>query len=239
MRDDGRLADELRPLSIELDYTRHAKGSVLIQSGDTRLICTAMVEDRVPPHCLGKKMGWISAEYAMLPSANPNRKSLWKGPDGRTSEIQRLIGRSLRMAVDLGQIGMRTIWIDCAVIQADGGTRTAAVTGGFVALVDALWKLRDEGKIGALPLNHGIAAVSVGVVEGVPMLDLKASEDQEAAVDMNVVMTHSGEFVELQGTGEVEPFGRERLDELLALAAKGAADVRGVQIEALKGRLAV
>ncbi len=237
MRSDGRLSDEMRPLSVERDYTRYAPGSVLVQAGDTRVICTAMVEGRVPPHCLAQKTGWITAEYAMLPGANPDRKSLWKGPDGRAREIQRLIGRSLRMAVDLAQLGTRTIWIDCTVIQADGGTRAASITGGFIALVDALWKLREEEKIPNMPIEHGIAAVSVGVVEGLPMLDLTSAEDRAASVDMNAVMTHSGRFVELQGTAESEPFDRDDLQRLLELAQKGASEVQRVQLSALEGRL--
>lgn len=239
MRSDGRLADEMRPLTIERDYTRYAEGSVLIQAGETRVICTAMVEDGVPPHCQGRNVGWISAEYCMLPSANPVRKSLQRDADGRSREIQRLIGRSLRMAVDRGQIGARTIWVDCNVIQADGGTRTAAITGGFVALVDALWKLKDRGKIKSLPVKHSIAAVSVGVVDGVPMLDLAASEDTQAGVDMNVVMTHDGRFVELQGTAEAEPFGPDVLQELLGLALKGVGEAKQVQTAALAERLRV
>ena len=239
MRSDGRLADELRPLQIERDYTRYAQGSVMVQAGYTRIICTAMAEDRVPPHCLDHRTGWVTAEYYMLPGANPNRKSLWQGPDGRTREIERMIGRSLRMAVDLAQIGPRTIWIDCVVIQADGGTRTASISGGFIALVDALWRLRQEGKIPALPVKSGISAISVGVVEGLPMLDLTSAEDQAASVDMNVVMTHSGQFIELQGTAELEPFDEGCLHQLLDLAAKGAAQVRDAQLQVLQGRLPV
>ena len=237
MRGDGRLADEMRPLTIERNYTRYAHGSVLIQAGETRVICTAMVEDGVPRHCRGKAMGWLSAEYCMLPSSNPIRKSLQGETGGRDREIQRLIGRSLRAAVDLHQIGERTIWVDCNVVQADGGTRTASITGGFVALVDALWKLKDQGKIGNLPIKHDIAAVSVGVVDGLPMLDLTAPEDSRAAVDMNVVMTHEGRFVELQGTAEAEPFGPDRFKELLELAAKGVAEAKRVQTAALAERL--
>ena len=227
----------MRPLRIARDYTRYAHGSVLVEAGETRIICTAMVEDKVPPHCLGQGTGWVTAEYCMLPGANPNRRSLWQGPDGRIREIERLIGRSLRTAVDLAQIGPRTVWIDCAVIQADGGTRTASISGGFVALVDALWRLREEGKITTVPIKNGVGAVSVGVVEGLPMLDLTSAEDQVASVDMNVVMTHSGRFVELQGTAEHEPFDGESLHELLKLAAKGAAEVRNAQLKALEGRL--
>jgi len=237
MRDDGRLVDEMRPLTVERDYTQYAHGSVLIQAGETRVICTAMVEDGIPHHCRGKGMGWLSAEYCMLPSSNPIRKSLQRETGGRNREIQRLIGRSLRAAVDLHQIGERTIWVDCDVVQADGGTRTASVTGGFVALVDALWKLKDEGKINTLPIKHEIAAVSVGVVDGLSMLDLTAPEDSGAAVDMNVVMTHDGRFVELQGTAEGEPFAPERFKELLDLAAKGVEEAKRVQTAALAKRL--
>ena len=238
MRGDGRLADEMRPLTIERNYTRYAHGSVLIRAGETRVICTAMVEDGIPHHCRGQAMGWLTAEYCMLPSANRIRKSLQRETGGRAREIQRLIGRSLRAAVDLHQIGERTIWVDCNVVQADGGTRTAAITGGFVALVDALWKLKDKGKIENLPIKHDIAAVSVGVVDGLPMLDLTAPEDSTAAVDMNVVMTHDGRFIELQGTAEAEPFDSPCLDELLELAAKGIAEAKRVQTAALAERLA-
>ena len=237
MRSDGRLLDEMRPLTIERNYSRYAAGSVLVQAGETRVICTAMVNNGVPHHCRGKEMGWLSAEYCMLPSANPTRKSLQAFADGRTREIQRLIGRSLRAAVDLRQIGERTIWIDCNVIQADGGTRTASITGAFTALVDALWKMRDEDKISSLPIKHGIAAVSVGVSEGLAMLDLTAAEDEAASVDMNVVMTYDGGFVEVQGTAEAEPFSRQRLGELLDLAARGVGEAKAAQMDALGERL--
>ena len=237
MRGDGRLSDEMRPLTIERDYTRYAHGSVLIRAGETRVICTAMVENGVPQHCRGRGRGWLSAEYCMLPSANPIRKSLQRPAEGRAREIQRLIGRSLRAAVDLQQIGDRTIWIDCDVIQADGGTRTASITGGYVALVDALRKLKDKGNIESLPIKHYIAAVSVGIVDGLPMLDLTAAEDSRAAVDMNVVMTHEGRFIELQGTAEAEPFGTEQLEELLELGAKGMFEAKCIQTAALGGGL--
>jgi len=239
MRADGRLADEMRPLTLHRNYTRYAPGSVLVECGETRVLCTAMVEPTVPQHCLGHGMGWVTAEYCMLPSAGPDRKSLLKWPDGRAREIQRLIGRCLRAGVDLHQLGQRTIWVDCTVIQADGGTRTASITGGFVALVDAIWSLKEAGAIKTLPVKHGVAAVSVGVVEGLPMLDLAASEDVAASVDMNVVMTHAGQFVEVQGTAEAEPFGSERLQELLALAAKGVEEIKKKQIEVLMDRLAI
>ncbi len=223
MRIDGRLENEMRPLKFTRRFTKYAAGSVLVEAGDTRVLCSAMIEDRVPRHCLQRQTGWVTAEYAMLPSANPERKSLHGAPGGRTSEIQRLIGRSLRQAVDLTQLGQRTIWIDCNVLQADGGTRTASITGGFVALVDALAMLKNEGKIGVVPVLHGVCAVSVGIVENRFLLDMSATEDRAASVDMNVVMTHNGEFVELQGTAESAPFGRGSLDRMLELAG-GAMD---------------
>ena len=231
------MNDELRPISIERNYTRYAPGSVLVKAGETRVICTAMIEDVVPRHCLGQQRGWISAEYTMLPGANPNRTSLQKAPSGRSREIQRLIGRTLRAAVDLFQIGTRTIWIDCTVLQGDGGTRTAAITGGFVALVDALNGLKEKGKLESVPLKNGIAAVSVGVVDGEAMLDLTAEEDQRASVDMNVVMTHGGEFIEIQGTSEKAPFDHGQLNAMIALARKGLEEVAAVQVKALAGSL--
>jgi len=237
MRADGRMPDEIRPLTLERNYTRYAPGSVLARWGNTQVLCTAMVEPTVPRHCIAQHMGWVTAEYCMLPSASPERRSLHLWPDGRTSEIQRIIGRALRMSVDLHQIGERTIWIDCDVIQADGGTRTASITASFVALVDALWDLKEKKIIAAVPVKHPIGAVSVGIVEGLSMLDLSAAEDQHAAVDMNVVMTHAGEFVELQGTAEAEPFGPARLKELLDLAAKGMKGIKRAQSEALGDRL--
>ncbi|MFP4029154.1 MAG: ribonuclease PH [Candidatus Brocadiia bacterium] len=239
MRADGRMKDEMRDFTIEGDYTRYADGSVYVQTGATKLICTAMVEDGVPRHCRGQNMGWLTAEYAMLPSANPDRNSLQTPPSGRTKEIQRLIGRSLRMAVDLGQISNKTIWVDCDVIQADGGTRTAAISAAFVAVVDALWKLRENDVIETLPITHGISAISVGVVDGIPMLDLTAEEDKGAAVDMNVVRTHSGQYIEIQGTAEAQPFGDDRLQELLEMAAKGTEEIKSVQLNMVKGKLAV
>jgi len=239
MRSDGRLPEELRPMTIQRDYTRYAHGSVLVTAGETRVLCTAMVEDRVPPHCAGRRTGWVTAEYCMLPSSIPIRKSLQREPDGRAREIQRLIGRSLRAAVDRSQIGERTVWIDCNVIQADGGTRAASICGGFVALADALWKLRDAGKIETLPIKHSVAAVSVGVVEGRPLLDLTSAEDQNASVDMNVVMTHDGRFIEVQGTAEGEPFTGDQMTELVALAQKGVDEIKQVQMAALKAHLAI
>lgn len=239
MRSDGRMPDELRPLTLERDYTRYAAGSVLVQAGHTRVLCTAMVQNGVPRHCRDQQIGWVTAEYAMLPSSNPDRRSLHRSPNGRTREIQRLIGRSLRLSVDLSQFPGRTIWCDCDVIQADGGTRTASITGAFVALTDALWNLREDEKIDVLPIQHGISAVSVGIVEGRPLLDLTGDEDRAASVDMNVVLTHSGEFVEVQGTGESAPFARDKLDELLDLSRAGATTIRQEQMALLKQRLAI
>ncbi len=237
MRSDGRLEDEMRPVKFTRDFTKYAAGSVLVESGDTRVICSAMVEERVPHHCLQKKTGWITAEYSMLPSANPDRKTMHARASGRTSEIQRLIGRSLRQAVDLTQLGQRTIWLDCNVIQADGGTRTASITGAFVALTDALSELKNSGKIDVMPILNGISAVSVGIVENRCLLDLSAPEDRSASVDMNVVMTHGGEFVELQGTAESSPFGRESLDKLLELARKGTEELKTEQMKLVKNML--
>ncbi len=237
MRTDGRMPDEMRAMTIERGYTCHAEGSVLIHVGQTRVLCTAMVEDRVPPHCIGKGRGWVTAEYCLLPSSVPERRSLQRPVGGRTHEIQRLIGRALRGAVDLHRIGGRTIWIDCNVIQADGGTRTASITGGFVALVDALWSLKERGAFESIPLTQGIAAVSVGVVEGQPVVDLCADEDRAASVDMNVVMTHDGRFVEVQGTAEGLAFSRDEHDAMLTLAQDAIARIRGLQAEALGERL--
>ncbi|MFW6457270.1 MAG: ribonuclease PH [Planctomycetota bacterium] len=239
MRSDGRMDDEMRPIQLKRDYTRYAEGSVHVQAGNTRVLCTAMVQDGVPHHCRNQHIGWVTAEYAMLPSSNADRRSLHRSPSGRTREIQRLIGRSLRLAVDLSQFQGRTIWCDCDVIQADGGTRTASVTGAFVALTDALWKMKERGDIEVLPIKEGISAISVGIVEGRPLLDLTGEEDKAADVDMNVIMTHSGEFVEIQGTGEETPFGRESLDDLLTLATKGNEEIRQKQMGLLTERLAI
>ncbi|SDZ67500.1 ribonuclease PH [Evansella caseinilytica] len=225
MRHDGRRNDELRTVNIETDYIKHPEGSVLISFGDTKVICTASIEDRVPPFLRGQGKGWITAEYSMLPRATEQRniREASKGKlSGRTMEIQRLIGRALRSVVDLTAIGERTIWIDCDVIQADGGTRTASVTGAFVAMAAALHKLLAEKRITAYPIKKYLAAVSVGLDanEGA-ILDLNYVEDSKAAVDMNVIMTGDGEFVELQGTGEEATFSRRELNEMLRLAEKG------------------
>ena len=236
MRSDGRRPDELRSTTIVRDYIKYAEGSVLIEVGDTRVICTASVEDKVPPFLRGTGHGWITAEYAMIPRATAarNQRDATRGrQSGRSYEIQRLIGRALRSVTDLSLIGERTIWIDCDVIQADGGTRTAAITGGFVALADALARLgRDEGWP-QFPVIDLLAATSVGIVGGQPMLDLRFDEDSKAQVDMNVVMTGSGKIVEIQGTAENGPFSKEELDELLALARTGILQLIKIQKQAL------
>jgi ribonuclease PH len=233
------MPDEVRPVDIQRGFTCYADGSVMIEMGKTRVICTAMVEDQVPRHCLGDNKGWLTAEYCMLPGANPERRSIHGGPRARTQEIQRLIGRALRAAVDLYRFPGKTIWIDCSVIQADGGTRTASVTGGFVALVDALWKMREEEKIDCIPLVQGVAALSVGLVEGRTLVDLCAEEDRAASVDMNVVMTHDGRFVEVQGTAEGRPFEREQHDEMMELVTRAMEGVAAAQEQALGERLQI
>lgn len=223
-RFDGRAVDELRPLSFEVNYIPSATGSVLIAAGSTRVICTATIEDSVPGWMRGRGTGWLTAEYGMLPGSTNTRKSrdASRGKlDGRTVEIQRLIGRSLRAVVDMKALGERTIWIDCDVIQADGGTRCLSITGGYVALHRALASVVAAGGLRALPLRSSVAAVSVGVVGDVAVLDLPYAEDSTAEVDMNVVMTGAGDLVEVQGTAEGAPFPRRRLDELLDLATAG------------------
>ncbi len=235
-RECGRAFDEPRPVNIIPGYTKFAPGSVLIETGDTRVICTASVEDKVPPFLKGTGTGWITAEYSMLPGSTPTRtaREATRGRiSGRTSEIQRLIGRSLRAVVDLSALGERTVWIDCDVIQADGGTRTASITGAFVALYLALVKLKNEGIIERIPVTDYVAATSVGIVKGIPLLDLEYGEDSEAEVDMNVVMTGSGKFIEIQGTAEHNPFSCEELDELLRLAKKGISLLIAKQKEVL------
>lgn len=233
LRVDGRKFDELRPIHIETNYLKHPEGSVFITVGDTKVICTASVEDRVPPFMRGEGKGWITAEYSMLPRATETRniRESSKGKvSGRTMEIQRLIGRSLRSIVDLTKIGERTIWIDCDVIQADGGTRTASITGAYVALVLAVQKLVDQKKISKWPITDFLAATSVGVSPGKgPILDLNYAEDSTADVDMNVIMTGIGEFVELQGTGEESTFSRKQLEELLQLAESGIKQLIDIQ----------
>ena len=236
MRPSQRTADQLRSVSIERGYTKHAEGSVLVAYGDTRVLCTASVEDRVPGFLKGKGQGWLTAEYGMLPRATNTRgdREAARGKQsGRTQEIQRLIGRSMRAVVDLGRLGERTVQIDCDVLQADGGTRTASITGAFVAVHDALTWMQGRGMIEALPLRDFVAAVSVGVYQGVPVLDLDYAEDSSCDTDMNVVMTGAGRFVEVQGTAEGEAFTRAEMDALLGLAGKGIAELVSAQKKAL------
>ena len=236
MRKDGRQPNQIRPVSMTRDYLRHPKGSVLIEMGDTRVICAACVEEGVPPFLKNTGRGWLTAEYAMIPSSTHERsaRESSKGKvGGRTHEIQRLIGRALRAVTDLTAYGERTIHIDCDVIQADGGTRTAAITGAFVALIDAFRKMRAEGLVDRIPVRDFVSAVSVGVVDGEMLLDLQYEEDHRAEVDMNVVMTRGGLFIEVQGTAEGAPFTRERLDGLTDLAASGIALLTQKQIEIL------
>lgn len=223
-RFDGRNAEELRPVKITKDYLAYAEGSVLIEMGNTKVICTASIEERVPPFLKGSGSGWITAEYSMLPRSTQVRKvreSSRGKVEGRTQEIQRLIGRALRSVIQLEELGEKTIWIDCDVIQADGGTRTASITGAFVALVEAVYKLYQTQQIKKFPINSFVSAVSVGIVEDLPVLDLCYEEDAKAKVDMNIIMTDKKEFVELQGTGEESPFSRNELLRLLELGEKG------------------
>ncbi|MCS6787042.1 MAG: ribonuclease PH [Thiobacillaceae bacterium] len=235
-RPSGRAPDALRPVRITRRYTKHAEGSVLIECGDTRVICTASVLDKVPPHVKGTGAGWLTAEYGMLPRATHTRgeREAARGrQSGRTLEIQRLIGRSLRAAVDLAQLGERTLHVDCDVIQADGGTRTASITGAFVAVHDAVEWLVREGLLPASVIRDHVAAVSVGLYQGVPVLDLDYAEDAACDTDMNVVMTGRGGLIELQGTAEGEPFSREQLNALLDLAEKGIRELIAYQHAAL------
>jgi ribonuclease PH len=226
----------MRPVSIERNYTKHAEGSVLVSFGDTKVLCTASVEAKVPPFLKGKGQGWLTAEYGMLPRATNTRgdREAARGKQsGRTQEIQRLIGRSMRAVVDLAQLGERTIQIDCDVLQADGGTRTASITGAFVAVHDALTWLRARGALAGMPLKNFVAAVSVGVYKGVPVLDLDYAEDSECDTDMNVVMTGAGGFIEVQGTAEGAAFSRSELDALLSLAEAGIGELVGLQKKSL------
>lgn len=236
MRIDNRKFDELRPVKVHRDYLMHPYGSVLIEMGKTKVICTAMVEDKVPPFLKGTGSGWVTAEYSMLPGSTGIRKvrDSSKGRiDGRSQEIQRLIGRALRSVVDVKKLGERTIWIDCDVIQADGGTRTASITGSFIALADAIYKLYLEKQIKEIPITNFISAISVGIGCDGPILDLCYEEDHVALVDMNVVMTDKGDFVELQGTGENATFSRTELNTLLDLAEKGNRELIEMQREVL------
>lgn len=227
-----KKANRLRPIEIVRDFTKHPAGSVLIKWGETWVLCTASVEDKVPPFLRGTGKGWVTAEYAMLPGSTLTRKEREskKGkPDARGTEISRLVGRALRAAVDMDKIGERTITIDCDVLQADGGTRCASITGGMVALLDALKKMKNDGAIPEIPLKHMVAAVSVGICKGIPVLDLDYIHDSTADVDLNVIMTDDGRFVELQGTAEHEPFTEEDLDKLKALAKKGLKKIFALQ----------
>jgi len=237
MRPSGRKNDELRALRIQRGYTRHAEGSVLIECGDTRVLCTASVLEQVPPHLKGAARGWVTAEYGMLPrstNTRTDREAARGKQSGRTQEIQRLIGRALRAGMDLEKLGERTIQVDCDVIQADGGTRTAAITGGFVALHDAVNHLLGQRLIGSSPIRDFVAAVSVGVFEGVPVLDLDYAEDARCDTYMNVVMTGSGGLVEVQGTAEGRPFTRAQMSAMLDLAERGVRDLVAAQRAALK-----
>jgi ribonuclease PH len=241
IRSENRSPSDLRPTRITPHYLLHAEGSALIEVGRTRVICAASVEERVPPFLRGGGKGWVTAEYGMLPRSTTTRSareaSIGK-VGGRTQEIQRLIGRALRAVTRLDRMGERTIWIDCDVIQADGGTRTASITGAFVALALAVGRLREQGLIERNPLADCVAATSVGVVDGVPLLDLAYDEDSRAEVDMNVVMTGAGRFVEIQGTAETEPFDRDALDALLALAGSGISRLVAMQREIVGSLLA-
>ena len=236
MRPSGRQPGELRPVRIQRRYTRHAEGSVLVEFGDTRVLCTASVEERVPAFLKESGRGWVSAEYGMLPrstNTRTEREAARGRQTGRTQEIQRLIGRALRAVIDLSALGARSVQVDCDVLQADGGTRTAAITGAFVAVHDALAWLQSRKLLAALPVRDFVAAVSVGIYQGVPVLDLDYVEDAACGTDMNVVMTGAGRFVELQGTAEGEPFSRAEVDALLALGEQGIGELIAHQRRAL------
>jgi ribonuclease PH len=237
IRTGGRAADQLRPVRITRNFTIHAEGSVLVEFGNTKVLCTASVEEKVPPHKRGSGEGWVTAEYGMLPRSTHTRtdREAAKGKQsGRTQEIQRLIGRSMRNVFDLKLLGERTIQLDCDVLQADGGTRTAAITGAFVAAQDAVNKLLAQGKLAATPVLAPVAAISVGIVEGTPLLDLEYVEDVNCDTDMNVVMTGKGHYVEVQGTAEGAAFTRAEMDELLRLAEKGIAELIELQMKSLR-----
>ena len=232
----NRQYDQLRPVEIERNYTKYAEGSVLISTGDTKVICTASVEDSVPYFLRGQNQGWLTAEYSMLPRATQNRtiRAAAKGKiGGRTKEIQRLIGRSLRAVVNLDKLGERTIWVDCDVIQADGGTRTASITGAFVALIDSINYLLETEKIKESPVEEFIAATSIGIVNDKALLDLKYQEDSQAQVDLNLVMTESGRLIEVQGTAEETPYTRKQLNRMLDLGERGIKELIKIQKEAL------
>ncbi|TQR42092.1 ribonuclease PH [Paenibacillus popilliae] len=236
MRSNGRKADELRPVTIRTNTNKYAEGSVFIEVGDTKVLCTATVDEKVPPFMKGQGKGWITAEYSMLPRATQtrNQREANRGKlTGRTMEIQRLIGRALRSVVDLHALGERTITLDCDVIQADGGTRTTSITGSFIAMAMAIHKVANQHSLNKYPITDFLASVSVGVIQGNTLLDLNYEEDSSAKVDMNVVMTGQGKFVEVQGTGEESPFSREELNQLLASAEKGILELVEMQKEAL------
>jgi ribonuclease PH len=236
LRSGARAAHDLRPVRITRAYTMHAEGSVLIEFGNTKVLCTASVEEKVPGHKKGSGEGWVTAEYGMLPRAThtrSDREAARGKQSGRTQEIQRLIGRSMRAVFDLKMLGERTIHLDCDVLQADGGTRTAAITGAFVAAQDAVSKLLAQGKLNQSPITDHIAAISVGIVQGTPLLDLEYTEDSACDTDMNVVMTGAGHFVEVQGTAEGAAFSRQEMDALLALAEKGIRDLVAMQKQSL------
>lgn len=238
MRTDGRRNDELRPIRITKDYIKHAEGSVLIETGDTKVICTASVDDKLPPFKKDSGEGWLTAEYSMLPRAtstrNPRDISKLK-LNARSSEIQRLIGRALRAAVDFKLLGELNIIIDCDVIQADGGTRTASINGGYIALAECIKKLMQKGMVKKNPLIGAVAAISVGIIDGEPRLDLFYDEDSKAEVDMNLVMNEKGEYIEIQGTGENNTFSKEQLNELLTLGGNGIKEIISLQNEIING----
>lgn len=235
-RNDGRIQDQIRPVKITDNYLMSPQGSVLIEMGNTKVICTATVENSTARHLVGTGQGWVTAEYGMLPGSTGIRKKRDKGgkQDGRSVEIQRLIGRSLRSVVDMNKLGERTIWIDCDVIQADGGTRTASITGAFVAMVQAMQWMQAQGMIEELPITGYVSAISVGIIEEGPVLDLCYEEDSRAIVDMNVVMNDRGEYIEIQGTGEERPFNPAELTTLLELGSKGCSQLHQIQREIIE-----
>lgn len=238
-RSDGRGPEGLRPVKITRNYLKHAEGSTLIEMGDTKVICSASVEERTPRFLRNTGRGWVTAEYSMLPRSThvrTSRDSLAGRGNGRVFEIQRLIGRSLRSITDLTGFGERTVWIDCDVIQADGGTRTASITGAYVALVDAFQKMLNEGTIKKVPIKNSVAAISVGKVDGRALLDLNYGEDSRAEVDMNFVMTGDGRFVEIQGTAEEATFSKEEMDELMKIAQKGIRELTKIQKKSLEAK---
>ncbi len=237
LRPDGRPADKLRDIKITRNFSKTAEGSALIEIGNTKVICTASIEDKVPPFLKDQKKGWVTAEYSMLPRSTTtrmSRESVTGKIGGRTHEIQRLIGRAMRSVTDLEALGERTIWLDCDVIQADGGTRTASITGAFVALLDAIRYAQENRIIDKQPVKNYIAAVSVGIIDGKPMLDLSYEEDAAAEVDMNIVMTDSDKFIEIQGTAELNPFDNNMLQELLSLAKSGIKEIIAIQKKVLE-----